>query len=704
MNKKENIYYLLFPFLIIFSFILIFLNNKIVGSFDLLFQMIPPFNTNNSEYILNHYYIDQPLLLWPWMESIKTSLTVSNYVGHSNLFGFGVELTYHSNFAPLSVFVNIYRMMSSELALTVIILIQILICYFGCVLISKFYNINPSLGILLSIAFSLNSFFISWINHITVFGAFCFLPLIYFIYIKSFISPNFIFFKIPIMLFALFSGSIQTTLIISIFIILILFENKNKINKVFLNNFLIANIFILLVSLPFYYDFLIGYVENLSNEGGRTLLFQFNLINILKGLLFIPISQFPFVLGSFNSFDLSKVLNVLYGIPHIPYMGTGVVMAVFSAKKTEKIYFLIPAILYLSPLKSIVYERIFIISLFSLFVLGLKICSQYDISITKLNFVKKILVTFSSIWLLGSVAYKSKNIQLSIKEFILDNIDSAYFSYKLFPVFYEKRFLNIEVDYSIFSFKNILFILSLFLTIQYLKKGNLRMVYIINLLQLSIFIFFHLSIPLSQNTVKQEVSNEFPSLNLIEENSRVIVVDDNNFLFFKENVLSLYNINDVDYSSDIYRSKINKINKKTMNTQLFNNLNIDYIISKQPFTNKNFSLLNDEGQFLIYIYESNIEKKYSFINQNKIKVDCKENHVLDIPVNYSQHWKNSNNIEIIKNDYGGMSIACNSNEIFILSYEPRLYRFQPHSLFFNSIVLLFSIFMFQFKKENRKIN
>tara|TARA_X000001036_G_scaffold437944_1_gene484516 strand:- start:132 stop:2096 length:1965 start_codon:yes stop_codon:yes gene_type:complete len=654
--------------------------------------------------MLNHYYIDQPLLHWPWMESIKTSLTASNYIGHSNLFGFGVELTHHSNFAPLSVFVNIYRIMSSESALTVIILMQILICYFGCILISKFYNINPSRGILLSIAFCLNSFFISWINHITIFGAFCFLPLIYFIYIKSFISPNFIFLKIPILLFALFSGSIQTTLIISIFIILILYENKNKINQIFLINFLIANIFILFVSFPFYYDFLLGYIENLSNEGGRTLLFQFNLINILKGLLFIPISQFPLVLGSFNSYDLSKVFGVLYGIPHIPYMGTSIVMTVYCAKKIDKIYFIIPALLYLSPIKSIVYERIFIISLFSLFILGLKICSQNDISTKKLNFVKKALVTFSSIWFLGSVAYKSKNIQSFIKQFILDNIDSAYFSYKLFPVFYEKRFLNIEVDYSIFSFKNILILVSLFLTIQYLKNGNLRMVYIINLFQLSIFIFFHLSIPLTQNTVKQEIINAFPSLNLIEENSRVVVVDDNNFLFFKENILSLYNINDVDYSSDIYRSKINKIDKKTMNTQLFNNLNIDFIISKQPFTNNDFSLFYDAGEFLIYIYESNIEKKYSFINQNKIKVDCKKNHILDIPINHSQHWKNSNNIEIIKNDYGGMRVTCNSNEFLILTYEPRLYRLQPHSLLFNSIVLLFSFFMFQVKKENKKIN
>ena len=64
MTKKENLYYILFPFLSIFSVILIFLNNKILGSFNLLFQMIPPFNNENSEYGLNHYYID--VIHWPW--------------------------------------------------------------------------------------------------------------------------------------------------------------------------------------------------------------------------------------------------------------------------------------------------------------------------------------------------------------------------------------------------------------------------------------------------------------------------------------------------------------------------------------------------------------------------------------------------------------------------------------------------------------
>ena len=62
--------------------------------------MVPPFNTGNFDYSLNHYYIDQPLLIWPWMDSLKSSLVSSGYVGYSNLIGFGIEFPHHSNFAP----------------------------------------------------------------------------------------------------------------------------------------------------------------------------------------------------------------------------------------------------------------------------------------------------------------------------------------------------------------------------------------------------------------------------------------------------------------------------------------------------------------------------------------------------------------------------------------------------------------------------
>ena len=37
--------------------------------------------------------------------------------------------------------------------------------------------------------------------------------------------------------------------------------------------------------------------------------------------------------------------------------------------------------------------------------------------------------------------------------------------------------------------------------------------------------------------------------------------DNNNHLFLKENILALYEINDVDYISDIFRSKIKRLIK-----------------------------------------------------------------------------------------------------------------------------------------------
>ena len=71
MLKKENILYFLFPLILLLFFISLVLSNKIIGSYDLLFQMIPPFNQGNLDYSLNHYYIDQPLLFWPWMDSLS---------------------------------------------------------------------------------------------------------------------------------------------------------------------------------------------------------------------------------------------------------------------------------------------------------------------------------------------------------------------------------------------------------------------------------------------------------------------------------------------------------------------------------------------------------------------------------------------------------------------------------------------------------
>jgi hypothetical protein len=50
-------------------------------------------------------------------------------------------------------------------------------------------------------------------------------------------------------------------------------SNRNETNTVFFQNFVISKVFILLVSSPFYFDFVIGYLENLSNESGDNSVF-----------------------------------------------------------------------------------------------------------------------------------------------------------------------------------------------------------------------------------------------------------------------------------------------------------------------------------------------------------------------------------------------------------------------------------------------
>ena len=708
MLKRESLLYSLFPLFIVLSFFLIVLNNKLIGSFNLLFQMVPPFNTGNLDYSLNHYYIDQPLLFWPWMDSLKSSLVSSGYVGYSNLIGFGIEFPYHSNFAPLSVFVNFYRFFSTEFVLTIVFLAQVLICYYGCILVSKHFSTDTVVGVFLSIAFTLNTFFISWINHLFISGPFCFLPLMYFIYLKSLKESRYVFFNIPIILFSLFSGSIQTTLIVGIFILLFLISNRNQTNTVFFQNFVISKIFILLVSSPFYFDFVIGYLENLSNEGGRQLSIfsDYNIVNILKSTLFVPISQFPFVLGSFNSFDLSKFFNVLYGIPHIPYIGTSILMAIICMKKIEKVYFIVPLIIYLSPLKSIVYERVFIVSLFGMFVIALKTSNGKDFNSINLKRLTSTIYIFAGIWILGSLIFKIKSVAFTVENFLLENIKGAYFSYDNYPQFYEERFLAIESDYSIFSFKNFLIVASLFLTIKYLKNHDFKKVYAINLVQLIIFIIFHLSLPLSQDTIRQETEDSFSAINNIATNSRVVVVDDDNFLFFKENILTIFGINDVDFSSDIYRSKIKKIDKAAINIETMNKLDIDYVISQKELSYLNLSLIDSDfsNDSSYYIYKNNTDEKknYTFLTQNKLEIECSKDSNIEIPINYSDRWNSEKDLKITENNYGGLSIKCETDDIFIVDYLPRFYQLQPHSLGFNAIILLVTIGLFIVRKEKNE--
>ena len=708
MLKRESLLYSLFPLFIVLSFFLIVLNNKLIGSFNLLFQMVPPFNTGNLDYSLNHYYIDQPLLFWPWMDSLKSSLVSSGYVGYSNLIGFGIEFPHHSNFAPLSIFVNFYRFFPTEFVLTIVFLAQVLICYYGCILVSKYFSTDTMVGIFLSIAFTLNTLFISWINHLFILGPFCFLPLMYFIYLKSLKESRYVFFNIPIILFSFFSGSIQTTLIVGIFILLFLMSNRNETNTVFFQNFVISKVFILLVSSPFYFDFVIGYLENLSNESGRQLSIfsDYNIVSILKSTLFVPISQFPFVLGSFNSFDLSKFFNVLYGIPHIPYIGTSILMAIICLKKIEKAYFIVPFIIYLSPIKNFVYERVFIISLFGMFVLALKTSNEENFNSLNLKRLSRALYIFSGIWILGSLIFRFKSVAVIVENFLLENIKGAYFSLENYPQFYEERFLAIESDYSIFSFKNLLIIASLFLTIKYLKSRDFKKIYAINLVQLIVFIIFHLSFPLSQDTIRQETENSYSAISNIAKNSRVVVIDDDNFLFFKENILTIFEINDVDFSSDIYRSKIKKIDKAALNIKTLNKLDIDYVISQKELFNLNLSLIDNDfstdGSYFIYKNKIEEKKNYTFLTQNKLEIECSKDLNIEIPINYSNRWNSEKNLKITENNYGGLSINCETDGLFIVNYLPRFYQLQPHSLGFNAIILLVTISLFTARKEKNE--
>ena len=211
-----------------------------------------------------------------------------------------------------------------------------------------------------------------------------------------------------------------------------------------------------------------------------------------------------------------------------------------------------------------------------------------------------------------------------------------------------------------------------------------------------------MSFPLSNDNARQQFDNSFSSLNEISSYSRVIVLDNNNHLFLKENILALYEINDVDYISDIFRSKIKKINKELFNEEEIKKLDIDYIISEKSIYETNFKLIFDEGSFLIYKNVSNEKRHYKFINQNKIEISCTENLDIEIPINYSNKWKNKENLKISENSFGGLVIECNKNGLFTLDYLPRFYKFQPHSLNYNVIILLITASLFFIKKEKNE--
>ena len=305
-----------------------------------------------------------------------------------------------------------------------------------------------------------------------------------------------------------------------------------------------------------------------------------------------------------------------------------------------------------------------------------------------------------------ALIFKIKNVAFTVENFLLENIKGAYFSYDNYPQFYEERFLAIESDYSIFSFKNFLIVASLFLTIKYLKNHDFKKVYAINLVQLIIFIIFHLSLPLSQDTIRQETEDSFSAINNIATNSRVVVVDDDNFLFFKENILTIFGINDVDFSSDIYRSKIKKIDKAAINIETMNKLDIDYVISQKELSYLNLSLIDSDfsNDSSYYIYKNNTDEKknYTFLTQNKLEIECSKDSNIEIPINYSDRWNSEKDLKITENNYGGLSIKCETDDIFIVDYLPRFYQLQPHSLGFNAIILLVTIGLFIVRKEKNE--
>ena len=49
------------------------------------------------------------------------------------------------------------------------------------------------------------------------------------------------------------------------------------------------------------------------------------------------------------------------------------------------------------------------------------------------------------------------------------------------------------------------------------------------------------------------------------------------------------------------------------------------------------------------------------------------------------------NLKITENNYGGLSVKCETDGLFIVDYLPRFYQLQPHSLGFNAIILLLSL-------------
>ena len=92
---------------------------------------------------------------------------------------------------------------------------------------------------------------------------------------------------------------------------------------------------------------------------------------------------------------------------------------------------------------------------------------------------------------------------------------------------------------------------------------------------------------------------------------------------------------------------------------------------------------------------------YPDVNINAAILATKELNV-EIPINYSNRWNSEKNLIITENNYGGLSIKCETDDLFIVDYLPRFYQLQPHSLGFNAIILLVTISLFITRKEKNE--
>ena len=137
-----------------------------------------------------------------------------------------------------------------------------------------------------------------------------------------------------------------------------------------------------------------------------------------------------------------------------------------------------------------------------------------------------------------------------------------------------------------------------------------------------------------------------------------------------------------------------------------NKLDIDYVISQKELSYLNLSLIDSDfsNDSSYYIYKNNTDEKknYTFLTQNKLEIECSKDSNIEIPINYSDRWNSEKDLKITENNYGGLSIKCETDDIFTVDYLPRFYQLQPHSLGFNAIILLVTIGLFTARKEKNE--